>query len=92
MNIKLRLFGELKAVADCREIEMDLPEDTSLGELLCLFETTFETNGIGLLEGDVLSRRFRVLINGRDIFIFQGIETILEDGDIVAIFPHIAGG
>jgi len=92
MKIKLRLFGELKAVADCREIEMNIPEKTSLGETLRLLEVDFHPIEIGLIEGDVLSGRFSVLINGRDIFTLQGIDTSLTNGDTVAIFPHIVGG
>ena len=92
MKIILRLFGKLKAVSGRREIEMDLPVGTSLGEMLRSLDAEFHSAEIRLLEGDVLSRRFRVLINGRDIFTFQGIETILADGDTITIFPHIVGG
>lgn len=92
MKINLRLFGELKAVVDCREIEMNIPEKTSLGVMLRLLEENFHLTEIGLLEGDVLSRRFRVLINGRDIFTLQGLDTLFADGDTIAIFPHIVGG
>ena len=92
MKIKLRLFGELKALADCREIEMSLTETTSLGEGLRLLEAKYHPTEIGIFEGGVLSRRFRVLLNGRDIFTLHGIDTILADGDTVAIFPHIVGG
>lgn len=34
----------------------------------------------------------KLLVNGRGLHVLQGIETTLRDGDIVAIFPPVAGG
>jgi len=34
----------------------------------------------------------KLLVNGRGLHVQQGLVTILHDGDIIAIFPPIAGG
>ena len=34
----------------------------------------------------------KVLVNGRGIHVSGGLDTPLSDGDVVAIFPPIAGG
>jgi molybdopterin converting factor small subunit len=33
-----------------------------------------------------------ILINGRNMAIFDGIDTQLNEGDVIAIFPPVAGG
>jgi molybdopterin synthase sulfur carrier subunit len=33
-----------------------------------------------------------VLVNGRSIDLLEGLKTTLKDGDVVAIFPPVAGG
>jgi molybdopterin synthase sulfur carrier subunit len=33
-----------------------------------------------------------VLVNGRSIDLLEGLKTSLKDGDVVAIFPPVAGG
>jgi len=39
-----------------------------------------------------LHRYIKVLINGRGVHVFQGLDTPLTDGDVVALFPPVAGG
>jgi len=38
------------------------------------------------------SPKIRLLVNGRDIDFLKGPETELKDGDVVVLFPPIAGG
>lgn len=39
-----------------------------------------------------LRRYIKLLINGRGIHVLQGLDTPLADGDVIAIFPPVAGG
>ncbi len=39
-----------------------------------------------------LHRYIKLLINGRGIHLLQGLDTPLSDGDIIAVFPPVAGG
>ena len=36
--------------------------------------------------------KIRILVNGRDIDFLKGPETELKEGDVVVLFPPIAGG
>ena len=44
-----------------------------------------------LVDGD-LKPQINVLKNGREVLHMQGIETPVEPGDTVSIFPPVAGG
>ena len=39
-----------------------------------------------------LRRYIKLLVNGRGVHVLQGLETPLSEGDIIAIFPPVAGG
>ena len=39
-----------------------------------------------------LRRYIKLLVNGRGLHVLQGLETPLSEGDIIAIFPPVAGG
>lgn len=34
----------------------------------------------------------KLLVNGRGLHLLQGLETILAEGDVIAVFPPVAGG
>lgn len=39
-----------------------------------------------------LRRYIKLLVNGRGLHVLQGLDTPLSDGDVIAIFPPVAGG
>lgn len=39
-----------------------------------------------------LRRYIKVLVNGRGLHVLQGLDTALSDGDVIALFPPVAGG
>jgi molybdopterin converting factor small subunit len=41
---------------------------------------------------DVARDDLLLILNGRPIHNLQGYETLLEDGDVLAVFPVMAGG
>jgi len=45
-----------------------------------------------ILDGDQLRSHVRVMVNGRDIELADGLATPVSETDQVAIFPPIAGG
>ncbi len=45
-----------------------------------------------LFDGDRLREQVRVMVNGHDIELGQGLDTVLHEQDQLAIFPPIGGG
>ncbi len=45
-----------------------------------------------LHEGGTLQGGVQILVNGRSIRFLDGLDTLLEDGDQLALFPPIGGG
>jgi molybdopterin synthase sulfur carrier subunit len=43
-------------------------------------------------EKGLLHRYIKVLVNGRGLHVLQGLDTPLTEGDVVALFPPVAGG
>jgi len=43
-------------------------------------------------ETDQLHKWIIILRNGRNINVYNGLDTKLTDGDVIAIFPPVAGG
>jgi len=45
-----------------------------------------------IFAGDALQPHVRVMVNGRDSELAQGLDTIVAEDDEIAVFPPIAGG
>jgi molybdopterin synthase sulfur carrier subunit len=95
VRIKVHTILTLQEVIGQREVEIILPEGTSLKGLLShmvgtwgerLSERIFRTGTEELLP------RIRIMVNGRDMQFIQGLETVLREGDEVYLFPPVSGG
>jgi molybdopterin synthase sulfur carrier subunit len=95
VKVRVHTILTLQEVIGRREVELDLPQGTTLKELLShmvgvwgekLSERLFKAGTEELLP------RIRVMVNGRDVQFVQGLETVLQDGDQVHLFPPVSGG
>ena len=72
---------------------MDFPAGATIRSLLA--ELTGQYKGLYELlffAPDTLRDFVNILQNGRNIHFLAGLDTPLEDGDIIALFPPAAGG
>jgi MoaD family protein len=88
------LYATIRAIAGAKTVEIELPEGSSIQQLLkglierCppLGEKLFDPSG-------KLSRSVQVYVDGRSAaHLPEGLETKLRDDQSVDIFPAIAGG
>jgi MoaD family protein len=89
--VKILFFATIRDYTQEKESSVD--GASSIRELLLLlsgrYGAPFQAE---VLEGDNISDRVIVLVNGKHIAHTGGQETPLKDGDTVAIFPIIGGG
>ena len=85
----VKLFGNLRNYATTPV--MTVPGAT-IGHLLQNLCADNEALREAIWEEELLRPFIRIMVNGRDSELAQGLDTALADTDEVAIFPPIAGG
>jgi MoaD family protein len=94
IRVEIGFFSTVRVYTDVQAINLDLPVKSSVRDLLVvlagIYGDDFDAYMLG--EDDDLNEHVTVLVNGRGVKILDDIETILSDGDRVAILPAIGGG
>ncbi len=85
----VKLYGNLRDFAAAPVT--DVTGDTVRAVLMAL---SLENEALheAIFNGDVLLPHVRVMIDGRDIELAEGLDTPLHGAEQIAIFPPIAGG
>jgi molybdopterin converting factor small subunit len=92
MRITLHLYGELRGALGSRETELEMPAGSTLGVLERLLLEMYDRNRFTNPLATSPLRALRALVNGEDVTILEGEQTMLKDGDIVTLIPPFAGG
>lgn len=87
--MKIKLFAGLRQVAGRSQAEAAGATLREALEDLCAGDE--ELRAV-IFDGHALHPHVRVLVNGRDSELAQGLDTPLTEDDQVALFPPIAGG
>lgn len=85
----VKFFGNLRQIAGVREIEMPGSSVEDIFQALCRGN---ESLCEALFDGTNLKPFLRVMLNGQDIELAQGLETSVSVDSTIAVFPPIAGG
>lgn len=85
----VKLFGGLRQKAGDKELTAS---GTTIREALEDLCSANDALRAAIFTGDELRPHVRVMVNGRDSELAQGLETAVTDEDEIAIFPPIAGG
>jgi molybdopterin synthase sulfur carrier subunit len=86
---KIKFFGNLRQFAKTSHIEAEGETVKDLLDSLCVDGEALRN---AIFDGDLLRQHVRVVVNGHDIMLDQGLDTPLEENDQVAIFPPLGGG
>ncbi|WP_338729807.1 ubiquitin-like small modifier protein 1 [Haladaptatus sp. DJG-WS-42] len=93
MQVELRFFATFREAVGSKTIERDFDDDVTVGEVLDSIEAEFDGLSGSLLDGDGnILPQLSVLKNGREVLHMKGVDTELEAGDRLSVFPPVAGG
>jgi len=94
MKVQVKFFTILREITGKKEEEVESSSAITVKELLTRLSKKYgvEFTDYVYNEKGGMRTRIHILINGRGIDEFQGLETKLKEGDTVAIFPPVGGG
>jgi len=89
LKIQIKFFASFREFFQEREVELQNGSD--MGDLLSLLCDSSKRRE-QIFDGTELKPYLAILKNGKHINHLNGLETKLDDGDTVAIFPPVGGG
>lgn len=92
ITITVKSFATLREVMDT-QIRMDLPRGATIRSLLTELTGRYEGLNDQVFAAPGTLRDFvNILKNGRNVEFLSKLDTPLDDGDLIALFPPAAGG
>ena len=93
MKITFRTFAAFGEAIGAREMALDLPPGEKIGGLLeslcgahpALRGHLFDASG-------QIKPYLIILKNGRSVSSLQQLGTVIDEGDVIAVFPPVGGG
>ena len=90
MSVEVRVPSMLQKFTDGQKlVQLESP---NVGQLLDSLERSYPGIGDQLMEQGELRRFVNIFLNDEDIRFLDGLDTALNDGDVLAILPALAGG
>jgi molybdopterin synthase sulfur carrier subunit len=89
MTLELRFFANFREAVGQKTLEREYPDGTTVGEVL---SDLVEEYGLDVFEDGDLRTQLSVMKNGKDVVHIDGVDTRLDDGDTLSVFPPVAGG
>jgi molybdopterin synthase sulfur carrier subunit len=91
-KVEATFYGLLKRVFQEEKNQIDLNNASNIRALLLAMCNSRERRDRIFDEHGNVRQNISIFINGRNILFLKGLETELNAGDSVAIFPPMAGG
>ena len=88
MRIKVRYFARFRSIVGTGEEELEAPNGITVRELIELLKERHPVLRTEVFAEDDDLVDVNVSRNGR----YVGFDDVLQDGDVVALFPPVSGG
>ena len=93
MNVRVRFYGMVYDEVGTREGEMNLDRASTVNDLLSILVERYPPLSDLVFDNEGVFREYlEVAVNHTDIIGLNGLETELNEGDVVLIMPPIGGG
>ncbi len=93
MNVSVKFFAQLRDLTGKKmKIEFDLDEGATISHLLEELYRDSKIKKHMLDEKGQINSDITILLNGREIKFLEGMDTVLNSGDEISIFPLVVGG
>lgn len=94
MRVTVKFLAIFYELAKTFRVELEIPEGTTVRQLLRLLDEKFNPNiSKTLLNDDSgLKEGYNILVNGKSLDYDKGLDMVLSDGDEVVLLPPISGG
>jgi len=94
MKVNLKFVGSFRNLTNKSKVTLELEEGARLKEVIGRIVEKFPKIERALIDPELGDPRPNTLIivNGREISILKGLDTILKDGDEVVFIPVSHGG
>lgn len=93
LKVKFKSFGPVRRLLKEKIIDIEVPDNTTVRQVV---NRVVEIGGEELrrliMHNDTISGNLIVMLNKKDVETLGGIDTVIQDGDEIAILPHVQGG
>lgn len=90
MEITMRFFASFRDEVGQKTLSREYDDVSTVGDLTHTLSEEYP--GMELFDDGSLREFVSIMKNGEDVTHLDGLETTLEDGDTVSMFPPVAGG
>ena len=93
MKVTVKFYAHLRdLVGKKRVVEVEFEEGATISQLIDeLLQDSLIRNAL-LDEKQEIKSEITILKNGREIKFLAGMDTVLDSGDEIAVFPAVVGG
>jgi len=93
MLVKFKSFGPIRRHLENQLIEVDVPEGASVYQVIRIVA---DLGGPDLkdliLKNGEIDGNLIVMLNKKDVSTIGGVEHLVNEGDEIALLPHVQGG
>jgi molybdopterin synthase sulfur carrier subunit len=91
-RMEWKLFADLAEIAGGRAVEVEASPGDTVGDALDALLDAHPDLRERVIDDGAVADHINVLRNGRSVRDDEGMETTLESGDELALFPPVSGG
>ena len=91
--MRVRIFATLRSLVGAKEVEVDVGASDTVRHMLEKLTAQYPALRERVLDDDGnLQSSINVFVNGRSIKFLDGLNSPIQEGDRLALFPPVGGG